>query len=194
MANYLSKNTYFILRHGHSTKNLHGIIASVAEEAAENPPHLTDMGKKQAEEAAAKLATEGIDYIYASPYKRVMETASIVAEGLGLDIIKDERLREVDIGDWSGKTVEDYRRDFKGKDRLRYAVSNGAESSMDVRRRMEEFLDDIDNKHNNKNVIIVSHGDPIWMLESIILGVHGDKMLKIPYIQPGDFKRFGKGN
>jgi len=189
---YLKKNTYFILRHGHSTKNLHGIVASVAEEAAENPPQLTDMGKKQAEEAAAKLAKEAIDYIYASPYKRAMETASIVAERLGLDVIGDERLREVDVGSWSGKTDEEYRRDFKGKDRLRYHVSSGAESSMDVRKRMEEFLDDIDNKHSNKNIIIVSHGDPIWMLESIILGVQGDEILKIPYIQLGDFKRFEK--
>ena len=78
------------------------MIASTVSEESDSPSRLTDKGKERARAAAEKLAGESIDYIYSSPYKRTMETATIVAEQLGLDVKTDKRLREVDVGTLSG--------------------------------------------------------------------------------------------
>lgn len=59
---------------------------------------LADRGRQEAERMAELLADEPIDAIYASPAKRCLETAEIVAEPHGLDVATDQRLWEVPYG------------------------------------------------------------------------------------------------
>jgi len=188
--NYTYKNNYFVLRHGEATYNVRRVVTSKISEASDEPSILTDIGKKQARDAAEKLAKESIDYIYSSPYKRAMHTASIVAEKLGLSVIRDDRLREVDVGALDGITYGEYQEHFRGIDRLTHAVEGG-ESLIDLRNRMKEFIDDMEEKYSHKNILVVSHGDPIWMLESTFRGAEGKDILKIPYLKTGEFKVFG---
>ncbi|HEV2821397.1 MAG TPA: histidine phosphatase family protein [Solirubrobacteraceae bacterium] len=64
---------------------------------------LNDTGREQARELAAEVRDERVVAIYASPLARAWETAAIVGEVLGLEPRPDERLVEVDVGDWAGR-------------------------------------------------------------------------------------------
>jgi len=187
---YLKKNTYFLMRHGEGTQNVAGIISSSHTEK-KNPPHLTENGIEQVKESTEKLAEEKIDYIFASPYMRTMETADIVADKLGLDISKEERLRETETGEFDGKSYADWAKFFEGKDELTVSPPGG-ESMMDVRARVEDFLDGIHEKFEGKNILIVSHGDPLLMMESVLRGVVGKEIFNLSYPETGGFKKLGK--
>ena len=65
-------------------------------------PPLNELGRQQAEALALSLGA--VDAIYSSDTNRVRETASIVASHFGLPVVEDERLREVNFGEWEGLT------------------------------------------------------------------------------------------
>jgi probable phosphoglycerate mutase len=188
MADYLEKNTYFLLRHGEAEHNLKGFIASSHIEDGGSPSHLTDEGRGQIEGVAKELADENIDFIYTSPYTRTVETADIVSKSLGLGVIKDERLRELDAGVLDGVKIEEWRAFFEGKDKLT-ATPEGGENLLDVHRRVKSFLDDLHGRYTDKKLLLVSHGDLLLAAEAILKGIEGEAMLQIPLIRPGELRR-----
>jgi len=181
-------NTFFLLRHGQTDFNARNLIAGAVEERKENPPHLNGVGEEQVKRAAESLVSESLDVIYSSPFRRTMQTAKIVSKRIGVDVKIDNRLREVDVGAFVGRTLADWEKYFEGKDAL-VEGPPGGESLNDVLARVKEFLDDINHKYRNKNILIVGHGDPLWMMQSIFLGVEGQNILKTPYIENGKIKK-----
>ena len=184
-----SGNTFFLLRHGQTDFNVRGLIAALIEESSDNPPHLNEVGENQARDAAESLANESIDFIYSSPFKRTVQTASIVSERVGIETKVDNRLREVEAGTLAGWTIADWEKYFEGKNTLTEGPPGG-ESLNDVRERAAEFLNDVNGGHNGKNILVVSHGDTLWMMQSILLGIEGEAILKTPYIENGEIKKF----
>src|SRR5438034_11161678 len=65
-------------------------------------PPLNDSGREQARALARELAADPPSAVYTSDLSRSHETAAIVAAELGLPVTADARLREVDVGEWSG--------------------------------------------------------------------------------------------
>jgi broad specificity phosphatase PhoE len=72
---------------------------------------LNDRGREQARELAEKARGEGLVALYASPLVRARETAEIVGAALGLKARLDDRLKEVDVGDWEERLKPDIERD-----------------------------------------------------------------------------------
>jgi probable phosphoglycerate mutase len=68
---------------------------------------LNETGRAQARALADRLAASPPDALWASDLVRARETAEFVAERLGLQVRLDARLREVDVGEWSGLTAAD---------------------------------------------------------------------------------------
>ena len=66
-------------------------------------PPLNATGRQQAVILAASL-TQVVDAIYSSDTERARETAEIVAAHIGGSVSTDERLREVNFGEWEGLT------------------------------------------------------------------------------------------
>jgi len=67
---------------------------------------LTDLGRRQAEAAARRLAGEGIDEIWSSPYGRALETAEISADQLGVGPVRLlDGLRELRWGGRDGREI-----------------------------------------------------------------------------------------
>ncbi|MEX2013580.1 MAG: class I tRNA ligase family protein [Parcubacteria group bacterium] len=58
--------------------------------------------------------------------------------------------------------------DFAQDERLREVKPN--EDKMQIRRRMGEFLFELERKYRNKNILIISHGEPLWWLEKVANG------------------------
>ena len=92
---------YFV-RHGQTNWNAaHRIQGGGAAEV-----DLNAAGVAQAEAAAEGLARAGLtfDRIYASPYRRARHTAEIICARVGGSPVFDDRLREIDFGDYNGTT------------------------------------------------------------------------------------------
>lgn len=159
-----SGNSYFVMRHGESEGNMKRIVTSSIETAGKYP--LTETGKGEAQRAAQALRGK-IDLIFASPLLRTQETAAIVAEALGLEreaVITDERIREVGGGVFDGCPLEEYEAFVgEGTDRFMKAPEGG-ETRAEVRRRMGEFLYDLEKRYAGKRILVVSHEDPLIAL------------------------------
>ncbi len=159
-----SGNKYFVLRHGEADSNVKGYLSS---DKIQKENHLTENGKKIVSETADKIKNEKIDLIISSDFVRTAETAKIVAEKIGIpesSIIWEPRLRELRVGDFDGIKVEEYGRYFSSYEDRFYKNSPNGENHTDTKNRITEFLFETDLKYKNKNILIVSHGDPIWVM------------------------------
>ena len=72
---------------------------------------LNDTGREQARRLAELAQDEGFVAIYSSPLVRASETARIVGEALGVEVRTDDRLKEVDVGDWQDRLKDEIARD-----------------------------------------------------------------------------------
>jgi broad specificity phosphatase PhoE len=78
---------------------------------AVDDPELTPFGHAQARCAAEALAGERFDHVYASPLRRVQETAAPICEALGMEAVTCSWLRELGLPSLAGHTqeqVQDY--------------------------------------------------------------------------------------
>jgi probable phosphoglycerate mutase len=90
-----------LARHGETADN-----AARRFQGGRNPP-LNDRGRAQAGALAEALRGEEVAALWTSPLRRAAETAEIVGAALGLQAQSDDRLREIDVGDWAGRTYEE---------------------------------------------------------------------------------------
>jgi broad specificity phosphatase PhoE len=70
-------------------------------------PPLSERGREQAQALGRELAGEGIRAIVASDLARAHETARLAAAELGCELELEPRLRELDVGGWSGLTLDE---------------------------------------------------------------------------------------
>jgi len=172
------KNKYFILRHGQSTHQTKKprIVYFWPEDRP--PASLTRKGYNQIKKAAQNLKKKKIDLIFSSDVLRTRQTAEIVAKELDIKVITDKRLRDKNWGIFQGKPkrkVWDYYH-HNLKEAFKKAPPKG-ESWRDVKNRIIDFIKDIEKKYTRKNILIVSHGDPLWLLEGWMRGLSQNQLL-----------------
>jgi isoleucyl-tRNA synthetase len=164
-----SGNRYFIIRHGEAVNNPSDIVSI----SFNNEDSLTEKGKEQAKLSAEKIKDKKIDYIFTSPFVRTKETSSIVADVIGLDadsIIIDDRLHEMSLPMYEGRTWAEYHKDYPNTLESFYHIEDGNESYNDVKKRVMNFIYDLENKYQDKNILIVTHGGPAWLAIAGSLG------------------------
>jgi broad specificity phosphatase PhoE len=131
------------MRHGQSHVNLTDLTATHLDSP------LTDIGRRQADLAAAYVATEiDPDVIYSSTVARAAETAAIVAAACGRSVVPDDRLREIGTSYPDGRAVPEanltpYFPDMWGTLRPYEAVTEGGESWMHFRSRVGSFIEQL---------------------------------------------------
>ncbi len=158
-----SGNRYMVMRHGGTEGNAHEKVSFAGQEK----DHLTDVGQKQAEKAARDLKGKNVELIFVSPFARTKETAEIVRKGLGLaeeNVIEDARLIEINPGIFDGKNWNEYHNFVyrQGDGWFTEPIPQG-ESFVEVRKRVGEFLYELERKYKDKNILIVTHGAPAWL-------------------------------
>lgn len=185
-----STNTYYVLRHGEAEHN----IKNIASDSNNTPSHLTEAGKEQIKKVAQQLSSKKIDYVFVSPLMRTQETAQIIKEALKLSddqVITDERIREVQTG-FDGKNIEDYRNFYKNQEEKFEKVNGNGETLTALKNRVGEFLYDIDSKYSEKNIVIISHEYPIWMLYAVTEGLNKTQTIALKdsdeFVQTGQMK------
>ncbi|MBI2041975.1 MAG: class I tRNA ligase family protein [Candidatus Nealsonbacteria bacterium] len=185
-----STNKYYILRHGYSLRNHQKVISSWPEV---KPLPLTKKGEGQIKLAARKLKKEKIDLIFSSDILRARQTAEIVSKELGAEIEYDLRLRDINLGDFNGKPMAEFYKVFNLRDLFWKRPLNG-EDWPDCKRRMFQFVKNLEKKYKNKRILIVSHGDPLWLLEGAFRGWTNEQLWHFKeghrnYIGTGEFRK-----
>jgi broad specificity phosphatase PhoE len=70
---------------------------------------LSERGLQEAQALASRAERERPDLIVCSPLIRAVSTARSAAEAYGQELLTDDRLREVDFGEWEGRTLSEIR-------------------------------------------------------------------------------------
>ncbi len=137
---------------------------------------LSPAGVEQAERLAARLAKEPPRAVYASDLSRALQTATIIARACGIPVIPHEDLREIDVGEWEGRSLEEARElDPAGWARWHDDTENnpipGGESFAQLRERVVRRAMQIVGAHPDDTVCIVSHAGPLRAIICDALGL-----------------------
>ena len=94
--------TVILLRHGRSTSNTAHVLAGRSEGV-----DLDDRGREQADALVGRLSALPIRALVTSPLLRCVRTIEPLAAALSVEPVVDERLSEVDYGQWTGRKLGD---------------------------------------------------------------------------------------
>ena len=146
--------------------------------------HLNDAGRRQAAALAGRLGRLPIAEIRSSPLERAVETAQPLAAALGLPVIQDTGLNEVDFGEWTGRTLAELDGlpewgDFnerRGSTRI-----PGGENMAEVVGRSLATLEQVRRtpELTGRLVALVSHGDVLRSLVAHCIGMNPNAIHRI---------------
>ena len=139
----------YVVRHGQTDYNIDNKVCGISN------VELTDLGKQQAIKAREQLEDQKIDYIFASPLQRAYDTAKIINEKYHLNIQIDSRVQEINFGQFEGVINNKEFQYYKQNHALHYPQG---ESLFQVVHRVYSFLEELENKYPDKNILVVCHG------------------------------------
>lgn len=140
-------------------------------------PGLSVLGRRQADVTAAFIASTERDVrvVFSSDLSRVTETAAPTARMLGLEPQLDKRLREIDVGWWSGLTdAQITERDPATMQAMRGGEDlprGGAESVADLRERVTAAFFDLVQACDGGTMVLFTHGGPVRSVVAAVLGL-----------------------
>ena len=167
------------LRHAQAENNTKRILAGRTEGVP-----LTKTGIEQAEQIAKYLAPIDISAIYSSPIERAKHTAEITAKNCSLDVVLDERLTEIDMGKFTHMNYDDMFAKY-GNIFLKFyendpvIAKHEVETFPDVQKRVLDMVDYVVKKHNNENVILVTHMDPIKSMLAKVMNLLPETLFEL---------------
>jgi len=168
------------LRHAQAENNTKRILAGRTEGVP-----LTKTGIEQAERIAKYLASIDISAIYSSPIERAKHTAGIVAKNCSLEeVVIDERLTEIDMGKFTRMNYDDMFAKY-GNIFLKFYENDPVisehevETFPDVQKRVLDMVDHVLKKHNNENVILVTHMDPIKSMLAKVMNLLPETLFEL---------------
>ncbi|HLH03855.1 MAG TPA: histidine phosphatase family protein [Bryobacteraceae bacterium] len=184
-------NRILLIRHGSTDlmgRVLYGRMPGVRLNAA---------GEEQARRLAAGLARDyTIDALISSPMERALETARPIGEALGCEIRIDEKISEIDVGSWLGRSFEELGKDqdWKNFNRRRSLCSPpGGESMLEVQARAWECVSEYIEAPTVSTAAFVTHGDVIRGLILLLLGMGIDDIHRLE-IAPASLTEFVLGD
>ncbi|MCZ8258248.1 MAG: histidine phosphatase family protein, partial [Polaromonas sp.] len=145
------------IRHGETTWNVDTRIQGHLDIP------LNETGRKQAERMALALADEPITAIYASDLTRAWETAQYLGRIQGIEVTREEGLRERGFGDFEGKTFAEIEallpdQSMRWRKRDPEFAPAGGESLIDLRSRVVATAERLAAEHPGELIAMVGHG------------------------------------
>jgi len=125
------------------------------------------------------LAAQGFDTVYCSPMQRCLQTHRLLQ--FQEECIVDERLREIDFGDWEGRTFEEIVRSTPdlvaqwGRNTADFGFPRG-ENIDHFRKRVQSFCKLLQNQRGG-NILILTHGGVIRHMLCHLLGLSAENYL-----------------
>ncbi|RMG11250.1 MAG: histidine phosphatase family protein [Planctomycetota bacterium] len=183
-------NRYYALRHGESEANAQGIVLSDPA-AGEAGYGLTPRGRSQARAAAEAFAGEGRPpRIYSSPFLRARQTAEAFAEVLGVsEVLVRAELRERFFGQLEGHPSARYEDVWRRDEEDPGHTDWGVESVVAVLGRTSALVAELEATRRGERIVLVSHGDPLQILETGLRGLNPAAHRSLPHLSPGELRR-----
>ncbi|MGL4759439.1 MAG: histidine phosphatase family protein [Patescibacteria group bacterium] len=190
------KNRYIFVRHGKSVSNERKLICSSMDNGILPEFALVPEGMRQVFEVA-ELLTDIVDIpksiVFCSPFSRTLQTGLIIKQVMGLPhfvIFCDHKLIERGFSPYELQTAEHYQKVWKADSKGE--IIEGVETPIQVSMRISDFVDKCEAKFNNKDIIVISHGDVIMIARTYFLGVSPFKHRDYPFIENAKFIIFDK--
>jgi len=152
-----------LVRHGRTSWN------HAARYQGHTDVALSEIGRKQAQLLAQRLAKEEIKAVYASDLRRALETAKILAEPHNLAVETLPGLREINFGYWEGLTFAEISEKYKDLAERWYSAPAevqipGGETFFQLKERVYSTVLELVKKHNQETIVVVTHAGPIRAL------------------------------
>lgn len=147
------------------------------------PVGLNAEGRRQARLLGTALKEVAIDRIYTSPLKRACETAAFLKNGRRIRLEKAEALKEIEYGQWVGRTFSEIR--YDPAYRIYHTQPSrsrvpGGESLIAVRKRAVGFIESLRKKWSKGGMLVtVSHADVIKLILTHYLSLDIDNFQRI---------------
>lgn len=167
------------LRHGQAKNNIERVLAGRTEGVP-----LTEQGIQQAQNIAKFVEKMNVSKIYSSPIQRAKQTAEIVANHNSLDLSFDDRLIELDMGKFTGMKYDEifnthgnvFMKFYSGDVEIAH---NGVETFAEVKKRVLSIVDLCLNEHQDQNVLLVTHMDPIKAMLSTVMELKPESLFEL---------------
>jgi probable phosphoglycerate mutase len=160
----------YLLRHGETPYSKTGGYCGALD------PDLTPAGVEMAQAFAEVYATLPWTAVYVSPMKRTIATAQPLCHAIGLEMQLREGLKEIQYGEWEGKT-QDYVKQHFLEDYIRWMTEpawnapTGGETAIEIASRASLVIAEIEGKCSSGNVLVVSHKATIRIILCNLLGI-----------------------
>jgi broad specificity phosphatase PhoE len=187
-------NTYLLMRHGRSEANDQAIIQSNPEIGVEGD-HLTEEGRKQVQssitKAAAMYGLNSETIILTSDFARAKETAEIVQKVLGIrEIEVTPKLRERNFGLFDETSSENYTKVWEADGKNSALLEEcEIEHTADVEKRVLEVVNNLESRYTSKNIILVSHGDTLQIVQAAMQGIAPSLHRTLSPMQNGELRK-----
>lgn len=153
-----------LIRHGETEWN------RVLRYQGQKNVELNDRGKNQAVKIAKRLAEKEIDVLYSSDLDRAAETADIIAEVQQKPVERDQRLREMDFGQWEGLNYDRIKNNHPERFKKWYNDPTSVnppegEYLSQFQQRIISSFTEIKESHEGEKIAIITHGGVIrvWL-------------------------------
>ena len=170
----------YLVRHGETQWNAERRIQGQSDSP------LTEKGVQQAWQVAERARTLGITHVITSDLGRTQQTARIIADACGCDVMLEPRLRELDMGVLEKRHIDTLTETEEG---WRRTLVNGTEdgripegeSMQELSVRMHAALAECLKLPAGSRPLLVSHGIALGCLVSTILGLpaHAERRLRL---------------
>lgn len=150
----------YIVRHGETDANKNSVL-----QGSSNWP-LNDDGIRLAKITGEKMKGIKFDVCFSSPLDRSIQTAKLILQASNnkAPIITDDRLKEINMGEWEGKSFNPKKLEVNiikillfQKNAFWIGRFKGGETAKEVCIRTQDFLTELSSK-NYENVLVSTHG------------------------------------
>jgi broad specificity phosphatase PhoE len=185
-------NTYFVMRHGRSLANEKEIIVSDPAKGVSGYG-LTEQGKldvaKSVNEAKENNILDASTIIISSDFTRATETANIAAKILGAkDAVLTPKLRERYFGQLEATHNSNYQMVWDEDVVDHTHTTNSVESVADVLARGLSLISELEEKYVSRNILLVSHGDTLQILQTAFKDTHPSKHRSLVHLKTAEIR------
>lgn len=175
--------TIYLTRHGETVWNIENRLQGSKDS------ELTASGISDAKLLSEKLEKVSFSKIYTSSSKRAVTTANILKNNRTIPIIEEDDLKEINFGDWEGKTKQEINEGFENEFESLWKTPHlydhsphQGESLLDLRERVGNVIQNILNSNEEGNILIVTHAVVLATIVAHLKQSPNEKLWDLPYV------------
>jgi glucosyl-3-phosphoglycerate phosphatase len=183
-------NRFSVMRHGQSKANARGIIVSCIANDRRGDYGLSEPGRQQAVAAARSCGLPGNTVICSSDFSRARQTAEVVRAYLGApEVVIAEALRERYFGEWEGSATGNYARVWAADEVNPCCAGGNVEQAAAVLDRSTAFIADLERRYSGRDILLVSHGDTLQILQAGFLRMNPSQHRCLPELKTAEIRQ-----